>query len=372
VTLTDAPDALGAPEPTEPSIDELRELLNEGREQGYLTGKRIADGLRDLELAPNQLEGILAVLGDEGIEIVEDDSPEVDHDGQPEAAIAPKLDLSISGQSSDPLRLYLTQIGKVPLLSGAQEVALARRIERHDMAAKAQLIEANLRLVVSIAKRYVGRGMPLLDLIQEGNLGLMRAVEKFDYRKGYKFSTYATWWIRQAVGRGLSDQSRTIRLPVHVSDQLSRLWRTQRYLSLELGRDASPAEIAAELGTTKEKVRQLLKLGHEPASLEAPVGEEGDSQVGEFIEDRDAVEPFDVVAETLQREELGKVLSALTQRERRIVELRFGLAGGRPHTLEEVGEKFGITRERIRQIEAKTIAKLRSFGEMQRLRQCPD
>ena len=352
--------------------DELRELLSEGRQQGYLTGARISDALRDVELAPDELESILVVLTDEGIEIVADDSPEADDDGQPEEGIEAKLDLSTSGQSSDPVRGYLTQIGRVPLLSGAQEVALARRIERHDMAAKAQLIEANLRLVVSIAKRYAGRGMPLLDLIQEGNLGLMRAVEKFDYRRGYKFSTYATWWIRQAITRGLADQSRTIRLPVHVVDQLTGLWRTQRYLFLELGREPSPEEIAAEMGTTTEKVHQLLNLGHEPASLEAPIGEEGDSQFGEFLEDRDAVEPLGAVGETLQREELGRVLTALTQRERRIIELRFGIDGGRPHTLEEVGEKFGLTRERIRQIEAKTIAKLRSLGEMQRLRECPD
>ena len=372
MTLTDALVVPEATEPAEALVDELRELFVEGRQQGYLTAERITQALRDVELVPDELEGVLVALTDDGIEIVGDDSPEEGSEPQPEEEVEDKLDLSTSGQSSDPVRLYLTQIGRVALLSGTQEVALAKRIERHDMAAKAQLIEANLRLVVSIAKRYVGRGMPLLDLIQEGNLGLMRAVEKFDYRRGYKFSTYATWWIRQAVGRGLAEQSRTIRLPVHVVDTLTSLWRTQRYLSLELGHDPSPEEIAAEMGTSPEKIHELLKLGHEPASLEAPIGEEGDSQFGEFIEDRDAVEPLEAVAQTLQKEELGKVLSALTQRERRIIELRFGIAGGHPHTLEEVGEKFGITRERIRQIEAKTIAKLRSYRECQQLRECLD
>ena len=361
---------LVASEATEP--DELRELLVEGQQQGHLTDERISEALADLELAPDELENILAALTDEGIEIVEGDASGEGSAGQSEEEAAPVLDLSIRAQSSDPVRLYLTQIGKVPLLSGAHEVALARRIERQDMAAKSQLVEANLRLVVSIAKRYVGRGMPLLDLIQEGNLGLMRAAEKFDYRRGYKFSTYATWWIRQAISRGLADQARTIRLPVHVVEKLTSLWCTQRYLALELGREPSPEEIAAEMGMSPKKIHELLRTGQEPASLEAPVGEEGDSQFGEFIEDCDAVEPLEVVGEILQKEELSRVLGALTHRERKIIELRFGLIGGHPHTLEEAGEKFGITRERIRQIEAKTLTKLRCYRECQRLRDCLD
>jgi RNA polymerase primary sigma factor len=366
---------LASPEATEPAeafVGELRELLSEGREQGYLTAERISYALRDVELAPDELESILVTLSDEGIEIVASEGAEGDADVRPEAEAAPELDLAAAGQSSDPVRLYLTEIGKIPLLNAAQEVALAKRIERHDMAAKRKLTEANLRLVVSIAKRYAGHSMPFLDLIQEGNLGLMRAVEKFDYRRGFKFSTYATWWIRQAVGRALAEQSRTIRLPVHVSDQLGRLWRTQRYLSLELGRDPSPEEIAAEVGTSLEKVHELLRVSQEPTSLDEPIGDEGDSRFGEFIEDRDAVAPPEAVAETLQKEELGRVLAALTQRERQIIELRFGIAGEHPRTLEEVGRRFGLTRERIRQIEAKTIAQLRSYRECQRLRDCLD
>jgi RNA polymerase primary sigma factor len=371
VSVTDLSAIRASTEPPEAAA-ELHDLFVEGQQQGLLTAERITEVVADLELAPDELESILASLADEGIEIVEGDSPGEGDASQSEEETAPALDLSITAPGSDPVRRYLTQIGKVSLLSGAQEVALARRIERHDMAAKRRLVEANLRLVVSIAKRYVGRGMPFLDLIQEGNLGLMRAVEKFDYHRGYKFSTYATWWIRQAVGRGLADQARTIRLPVHVVDKLTRLWRTQRYLALELGREPSPEEIAAEMGTTPEKVHELLKAGQEPASLEAPIGDEGDSQFGDFIEDQEAVEPLEAVGEILQKEELGKVLGAFTHRERTIIELRFGLVGGHPHTLEEVGEKFGITRERIRQIEAKTLTKLRSYRECQRLRDCLD
>ena len=345
-------------------------MFVEGQQQGFLTAERITEAVADLELAPDELESIVLVLSDEGIEIVEDDSPGEGGASQSEEEAAPVLDLSIRAPSSDPVRMYLREIGEVPLLSGAQEVALAKRMERHDMAAKGQLVEANLRLVVSIAKRYAGRGMPFLDLIQEGNLGLMRAVEKFDYRRGFKFSTYATWWIRQAISRGLADQARTIRLPVHVVEKLSSLWRTQRYLALELGREPSPEEIAAEMGMSPKKIHELLRTGQEPVSLETPVGEEGDSQFGDFIEDCDAAEPLEAVGGILQKEELGKVLGALTHRERKIIELRFGLVGGHPHTLEEVGEKFGVTRERIRQIEAKTIAKLRSYRECQRLREC--
>jgi RNA polymerase primary sigma factor len=372
VTVTDVVDVPPKEELAEPAIDELRELLAEGRQQGYLTGERIADALQEIELGPDQLEGLLLALSDEGIEIVEGDSLEEGSDTQSEEEVVPRLDLSFKSQSSDSVRMYLMAIGKVPLLTGAQEVALAKRIERHDMAAKRKLTEANLRLVVSIAKRHVGRGLPLLDLIQEGNLGLIRAVEKFDYRRGFKFSTYATWWIRQAVGRAIADQARTIRVPVHMVEQINKLSRVQRQLLLDFGREPTPEEIAAEMGTTVRKVSQILKISQQTISLETPVGDEGDSQFGDFIEDQDAVAPVEAVSEILQKERLDEVLQTLSHRERRVVELRFGLGGDHPRTLDEVGRTFGVTRERIRQIEAKTLVKLRSYGECQRLRDCLD
>ena len=372
MTLTKAPVTPGATESPEHATDEVRELLAEGRQQGYLTGEHISDALADVGLEPDELESVLLSLADQGIEIVEGDSPDQGSDSLSVEELAPDLDLSFASQSRDPARLYLAEIGRVALLSAAQEVALARRIERHDMAAKRQMIEANLRLVVSIAKRHAGRGVPFLDLIQEGNLGLIRAVEKFDYRRGFKFSTYASWWIRQAISRALADQARTIRVPVHVVDKLASLWRTQRYLSLELGRDPGAEEIAAEMGITTHRVHELLELGQEPVSLETPVGEQGDAQLGEFIEDREATEPLEIVSQSIQNEELSALLDALTHRERMVISLRYGLVGGHPHTLEEIGQKFGITRERIRQIEVKTLTKLRSDRACQRLRECLD
>ncbi len=268
----------------------------------------------------------------------------------------------------DPVRMYLKEIGKVPLLTAVQEVSLAKRIERRDMEAKRKLIEANLRLVVSIAKRYGWANMPFLDLIQEGNLGLIRAVEKFDYRRGYKFSTYATWWIRQAISRGMANQARTIRVPAHMVEQINKLIRVQRKLQSDIGREPTPEEIATEMGTTPTKVREILKISQQPLSLETPIGDEGDSQLGDFIEDEDATTAVDAVSEIMQKEELNQVLSTLTHRERKIIELRFGLKGEQPRTLEEVGQRFGLTRERIRQIEAKTLAKLTSYRDTERLR----
>ena len=351
--------------------EEVRGLIDEGHEQGYLSGASIATTLRDLDLTTEQLDELLLTLTDLGIDIVEGDAlvgggePGSRDDDETHA----KLDLSIKSISSDPVRLYFLEMGKVPLLSAVEEVSLARRIERRDAAARRKLIEANLRLVVSIAKRHIGRGMPLLDLIQEGNLGLMRAVEKFDYRRGFKFSTYATWWIRQAITRAIADQARTIRIPVHMVENINRFIRVQRELLQDIGREPTIEEVAAEMGLSPEKVREIKKISQEPASLHQCVGEEGDSMLGDFIEDKDSVSPVDQVGDIVRRECIGLALGALTHRERRVIQLRFGLEGENPRTLEEVGLKFGVTRERIRQIEAKTLAQLRAYRDVQLLRE---
>ena len=370
MTVIDLPAARGAAESADPAIDEVRELVAEGREQGYLASEHITDVLQEVEFTPDQIDGIYNLFADLGIDIIEgdvavgDDGPEA----KPEAEVVPKLDLSVKTPTNDPVRMYLKEIGKVPLLTAVEEVALAKRIERHDMEAKRKLIEANLRLVVSIAKRHVGRGVSFLDLIQEGNLGLIRAVEKFDYRKGYKFSTYATWWIRQTITRAIADQARTIRIPVHMVEATNRFIRVQRQLLQDIGREPTREEIAAEMGTTPQKVREILKISQEPVSLATPIGEEGDSQLGDFIEDKHAVKPVEAVSEIMQEEKLNQVLSTLTHRERKVIELRFGLKGEHPRMLEEVGQKFGLTRERIRQIEAQTLAKLKAYRDSQRLR----
>jgi RNA polymerase primary sigma factor len=350
-------------------------LIEEGHELGCLSSTDVAAALRDVEVTAAQLEELLLVFADMGIEIVEDDAEveaETTDDAGDDGESASKLDLSIKTASSDPVRLYFHEMGKVPLLTGVEEVALAKRIERHDNAARQKLIESNLRLVVSIAKRHVGRGMPLLDLIQEGNLGLMRAVEKFDYRRGFKFSTYATWWIRQAITRALADQSRTIRVPVHMVENIHRLVRVQRLLLQEIGREPTPEEIAAEMGITEAKVREIQKISQEPASLHQQVGDEGDSQLGDFVEDTQSAAPVEEVAGIVQREEIVAVLGLLSHRERNVLRLRFGLEDGRPRTLEEVGQVFGVTRERIRQIEAKTLTKLKAYREAQCLREYLD
>ena len=368
--VTDAAEDRNKPaEAAELAIEEVRLLVDEGREQGYLAGDHIADALQDVDLTPDEVDGIYNLFADLGIDILEGDGAGVAGPAaKPEEEVMPKLDLSVKTPTNDPVRMYLKEIGKVPLLTAEEEVSLAKRIERHDMAAKRKLVEANLRLVVSIAKRYVGRGMLFLDLIQEGNLGLIRAVEKFDYRKGYKFSTYATWWIRQAITRAIADQARTIRIPVHMVETINKLIRVQRQLLQDVGREPTPEEIAAEMGTTPQKVREILKISQEPVSLETPIGEEEDSQLGDFIEDEDAAIPVEAVSEIMQKEELRAVLGTLTHRERKVIELRFGLTGEHPRTLEEVGQKFGVTRERIRQIEAKTLAKLKAYRDSQRLR----
>jgi RNA polymerase primary sigma factor len=345
------------------AIPEVRELLAEGREVGSLPMSRVLEVTEAAELSPDQQETLLGMLADLGIEVLGDgDTP------AREDEISARLDLAVKAQTNDPVRMYLREIGKVPLLTAAQEVSLAKRIERRDMAAKAALIEANLRLVVSVAKRYVGRGLPFLDLIQEGNLGLIRGVEKFDYRKGYKFSTYATWWIRQAITRAIADQARTIRVPVHMVETINRLSRVQRQLLQDLGREPTVEEIAREMDVTPDRVREIQKVAQEPVSLETPVGEEDDSELGDFIEDQRAVDPRQAVTDLMQREQLAGVLGTLSHRERRVIELRFGLDGEEPRTLEEVGQRFGVTRERIRQIESKTLNKLKAVREAQRLR----
>jgi len=356
------------------TVEEVRTLLDEGKEQGYLAAEHILEVLADVDLTPEQIDDVYVAFHDLGIDVVGADgvhhTPGTQAGGEPEqeAESETKLDLSIKTASNDPVRMYLREIGKVPLLTAEQEVSLAKRIERGDMDAKNQLIQANLRLVVSIARRYANRGLTLLDLIQEGNLGLIRAVEKFDYRRGFKFSTYATWWIRQAVSRALADQARTIRIPVHMVETINKLIRVQRQLLQDLGREPTPEEIASDMGLTPDKVREIQKISQEPVSLENPVGDEGDSQLGDFIEDEQSVAPSDAVGELMQGEDLGRVLELLTSRERRVLEMRYGLTDGRPHTLEEVGVQFGVTRERIRQIEAKTLAKLRAYREARSLR----
>jgi RNA polymerase primary sigma factor len=355
-----------------PEVEELQKLVQEGLEKGVLTYDEIATGLDDVELTKEQVEDFYTYLIDHGVELLEGEThkhPPHEQLPAPEEEKGPKLDLSVE-PSLDSLRLYLREIGKVPLLTADQEVYLAKRIERGDMAAKTQMIEANLRLVVSIAKSYLGRGLSFLDLIQEGSLGLIRAVEKFDYRKGYKFSTYATWWIRQAVTRAIADKARTIRIPVHMVEKLNKVVHIERQLVQRLGREPRPDEIAEELEMTTEEVREILRMSQLPVSLEKPIGEEEESELGDFVEDESAESPFDTATLSLRREDVEHALSALPERERQVIELRFGLSGAQPCTLEEVGRAFGVTRERIRQIENNTLKKLESLPEAQGLKDC--
>jgi RNA polymerase primary sigma factor len=353
--------------------ESVNELIERGKKRGILTYNEIMDSLQGTELTPEQIDDIYESLAGLGIEVV---AETVEIEPVEDAAIEEKhaeeveVDLSVPEGVGidDPVRMYLKEIGRVPLLTPAEEVELAKRMEAGDEEAKRRLAEANLRLVVSIAKRYVGRGMLFLDLIQEGNLGLIKAVEKFDYRKGYKFSTYATWWIRQAITRSIADQARTIRIPVHMVETINKLVRVQRQLLQELGREPSPEEIAKEMNITEEKVREIQKIAQEPVSLETPIGEEEDSHLGDFIEDHDARAPAEEASFTLLREQLDDVLKTLTEREQKVLRLRFGLDDGRARTLEEVGQQFGVTRERIRQIEAKTLRKLRHPSRSKKLK----
>jgi RNA polymerase primary sigma factor len=355
-----------------PDVEELHKLVQDGLDKGFLNYDEIASGLDDVELTKDQIEDFYTYLIDHGVELVEGETHKHPPHEQPqpeEDTKTPKLDLTVE-PSLDSLRLYLREIGKVPLLTADQEVYLAKRIERGDMYAKTQMIEANLRLVVSIAKSYLGRGLSFLDLIQEGSLGLIRAVEKFDYRKGYKFSTYATWWIRQAVTRAIADKARTIRIPVHMVEKLNKVVHIERQLVQRLGREPRPDEIAEELEMTTEEVREILRMSQLPVSLEKPIGEEEESELGDFVEDESAESPFDTATLSLRREDVEHALSALPERERQVIELRFGLHGTQPCTLEEVGRAFGVTRERIRQIENNTLKKLESLPEAQGLKDC--
>jgi RNA polymerase primary sigma factor len=390
-------------------MEELQVMIAEGQERGFLTVEAVASTLEEAGLSDEQAGDLLSYLEEHGIEVVGrgESEPEPHLDGGPndsthvDASIAPhsedaphgsvEEDVEASGQtpslrvrledlkrtdvdltvepSLDSLRLYLGSIGRVPLLTAEEEVSLAKRIERGDIAAKQHMVEANLRLVVSIAKGYIGRGLTFLDLIQEGSLGLIRAVEKFDYRRGYKFSTYATWWIRQAVTRSIADKGRTIRIPVHMVERLNKLIHAERALIQQLGREPTPAEIAAELECDVREVREVMRMAQQPVSLEKPVGEEDDSALADFIEDVSAESPFEIASEALRRENIIRVLACLPRREREVIEMRYGIVGGRSRTLEEVGRAFNITRERVRQIENRTLKKLQTLPDAQQLRE---
>ncbi len=356
--------------------EKLKELLSLAKKKkNMLEYQEISDFFADMQLDSDKFEKILDFLEANNIDVLritDDDADddillEVDDDDEIEVE---KIDLSVPDGVSieDPVRMYLKEIGKVPLLSAEEEIELAKRMELGDQEAKKRLAEANLRLVVSIANRYVGRGLLFLDLIQEGNLGLIKAVEKFDYRKGYKFSTYATWWIRQAITRAIADQARTIRIPVHMVETINKLIRVSRQLLQELGREPTPEEIAAEMNMPVERVREILKISQEPVSLETPIGEEEDSHLGDFIQDDNVPVPADAAAFTLLKEQLEEVLGTLTEREQKVLTLRFGLEDGRARTLEEVGREFNVTRERIRQIEAKALRKLRHPSRSRKLK----
>jgi RNA polymerase primary sigma factor len=391
-------------------IEELQGIIAEGQEKGFLAAEALESALEEADLTRQQTQDLFSYLeehaidvvgadggrelrlhpteGEEPVVVAENVDPLIEQpavEGEPdeveerdeqiqglnvrlEELKRPEVDLTVE-PSLDSLRLYLRSIGRVPLLSAEEEVSLAKRIERGDVAAKQHMVEANLRLVVSIAKGYVGRGLTLLDLIQEGSLGLIRAVEKFDYRRGYKFSTYATWWIRQAVTRSLADKGRTIRIPVHMVERLNKLVHAERRLIQELGREPSVDQLATELECTVREVRDIMRITQQPISLEKPVGEEDDSALADFVEDVSSASPFEIASEALRRENVMRVLACLPRREREVIEMRYGIVGGRSRTLEEVGRAFNITRERVRQIENRTLKKLQTLPEAQQLRE---
>lgn len=357
---------------TELKSEEVKILISKGKAEGLLTIEEVSDSLSDLELSKDQIENIFKVFDKLDIDVVDEKESDLGAGFHKKETGSPskkkRLDVNIKSSINDPIRMYLKEIGKVRLLSATEEVMLAKRIEAGDQKAKQILVESNLRLVVSIAKKYVGRGMLFLDLIQEGNLGLMKAVDKFDYRKGFKFSTYATWWIRQGITRAISDQARTIRVPVHMVENINKIIRIQRRLIQELGRDPSIDEISGKSEFTPDKVREIIKISQHPVSFETPIGEEGDSQLGDFIEDSETEKPLDAASFTMLQDQLQKILNTLSNRERRIIQLRFGLQDGHPRTLEEVGREFQVTRERIRQIEFKTLSKLRNSNKSKTLK----
>ena len=403
---------LGTADTAVVELEELQGIIAESQERGFVTADALTNALEEAELSGQQTHELLSYLEEHGVEVLaagesapelhphgpaattshdrEGDDPlagrtpehalvvadEPDEEGERGSELHARLeelrrpDVDLAAEPSlDSLRLYLRSIGRVPLLSAEEEVALAKRIERGDVAAKQHMVEANLRLVVSIAKGYVGRGLTLLDLIQEGSLGLIRAVEKFDYRRGYKFSTYATWWIRQAVTRSLADKGRTIRIPVHMVERLNKLIHAERRLIQQLGREPNPTELADELDCTVREVRDIMRITQQPISLEKPVGEEDDSALADFVEDVSAESPFEIASEALRRENVTRVLASLPRREREVIEMRYGIVGGRSRTLEEVGRAFNIPRERVRQIENRTLKKLQTLPEAQQLRE---
>ena len=377
--LLAADEKSGGDKPAKTKEERIQELIEKGKKAGKLSAEDLA-ALEELQLTPEEQEKLdeklaglnIDAAGDDTLPPLDDVVPELEEIQEIEEITEEELAdtdaMADTFSTDDPVRMYLKEIGKVPLLSPEEERALAEKMAEGDEDAKRRMAEANLRLVVSIAKRYVGRGMLFLDLIQEGNLGLIKAVEKFDYEKGYKFSTYATWWIRQAITRAIADQARTIRIPVHMVETINKVIRVSRQLLQELGHDPSPEEIAAEMGMSVDKVRDILKIAQEPVSLETPIGEEEDSHLGDFIQDEDASEPSEAASLTLLKEQLAEVLDTLTPREKKVLELRFGMIDGRTRTLEEVGKEFNVTRERIRQIEAKALRKLRHPSRSKRLR----
>ncbi|AUJ26245.1 MULTISPECIES: RNA polymerase sigma factor RpoD [Virgibacillus] len=355
----------------EQTLEQAKDQLVEiGKKRGVLAYEEIADKLSNFTIESDHMDEFYEYLGDQGVEVIgeSEEDPTMQQIAKEEEFNLNDLSVPLGIKINDPVRMYLKEIGRVDLLSAAEEIDLATRIEQGDEEAKRRLAEANLRLVVSIAKRYVGRGMLFLDLIQEGNMGLIKAVEKFDHRKGFKFSTYATWWIRQAITRAIADQARTIRIPVHMVETINKLIRVQRQLLQDLGREPTPEEIGEEMELSPDKVRDILKIAQEPVSLETPIGEEDDSHLGDFIEDQEAVSPSDHASYELLKEQLEDVLDTLTDREENVLRLRFGLDDGRTRTLEEVGKVFGVTRERIRQIEAKALRKLRHPSRSKRLK----
>jgi len=350
----------------ETAVEGLQGILEEIRDRQFLTVDELAALAHEADLSPEETELLYSLVADLGIEVIEQEADS--EDLAEEEDFLSQLDLTVDHTADDPVRMYLREIGQVPLLTAEEEVELAKLVEQKDIEAKRRLTEANLRLVVSIAKRYMGRGLAFLDLIQEGNLGLIRAVEKFNYRLGYKFSTYATWWIRQAVTRAIADQARTIRVPVHAVEALNKLNRVQREMLQRTGREPTAEELALALGISAARVSDMQRATQDPVSLETPVGDEEDSELGDFIEDAETDQPLEVVFRKLRREELFRLLESLPTRDRKVLELRFGLGGERPRTLEEVGYRFGVTRERVRQLEAKTLNRLRNFREVQALR----